>query len=159
MNSTFDRPRQNKANLGKPGWNPGNRLCKTKPIADDAGRAGAPVKQTQFPSLCRSGDRHSREGEACQTKPIGAGMAKPAGESCETKPISRGPNRRVGAGSLGRGDGPDGMKSLSRRGGFGILRGQASGVHPRNLASGSPLGAAEWEKMPRWQNRTPVQRI
>ncbi len=32
VNSTFDRPRQNKPNLGKPGWDPGGRLCKTKPI-------------------------------------------------------------------------------------------------------------------------------
>jgi hypothetical protein len=47
VNSTFDRPRQNKANLGKPGWDPGSRLCRTKPIC--AAGAG---------------------GQSCQTNPI-----------------------------------------------------------------------------------------
>jgi hypothetical protein len=32
VNSTFDGPRQNKANLGKPGWDPGSRFCETNPI-------------------------------------------------------------------------------------------------------------------------------
>jgi hypothetical protein len=44
VNRTSDRPRQNKANFGKPGWDPGSRLCKTKPIW--------------------------RRGRLCETKPI-----------------------------------------------------------------------------------------
>jgi hypothetical protein len=59
----------------------------------------------------------------------------------------------------GRGHGLHGTKRLSPEGGSDILRAQASGVRPRSLAWGSPLGAAECEKMPKWQNRTRVQRI
>ncbi len=78
----------------------------------DAGR-GMLYKQTQFPPRCRSGDRRSREGRTCETKPIGEGIGvQGSGGSdlipdtrpltpallCGTKPIGR-------IGSVARGTG------------------------------------------------------
>jgi hypothetical protein len=73
VNSTSDRPRQNKANLGKPGWDPGSRLCRTKPISGAGSRgAGANrAKQTQFGPAGRLGPWR---GKLCETNPIPAAM-------------------------------------------------------------------------------------
>jgi hypothetical protein len=82
---------------------------KTKPIwASPAGVRGVDyAEQTQFLLLCRSGDRRSREAEACETKPISGtrpgrrgpivrnepnlarhGQGRVAtGGRCETKPV------------------------------------------------------------------------
>jgi len=60
--------------------------CETNPISrrgragrglGDAGR-GVWYKQTQFLPLCRSGDRRSREGKSCETKPIPGGQDIPS---------------------------------------------------------------------------------
>jgi hypothetical protein len=70
---SFHHPRpmpivRNKAKLGRAGLSGGR----------DAGRAqGNCAKQTQFLPLCRSGDRRSREGRLCETKPIPAGSLGP----------------------------------------------------------------------------------
>jgi hypothetical protein len=56
------------------------------------------AKQSQFLPLCRSGDRRSREGKLCETKPnlgwLGyLGADAMGGQSCETKPIWKGVGR------------------------------------------------------------------
>jgi hypothetical protein len=51
---------------------PAGQFCQTKPIpAVGRGCQGAKcAKRTQFPPLCRSGDRRSRKGKMRQTNPI-----------------------------------------------------------------------------------------
>jgi hypothetical protein len=97
VNSTCDRPRQNKANLGKPGWGSAESIMQNK--ANSGGVANR-AKQTQFLASRALGNT-----QLCKTKPIcpaarvsdTANRAKrtqflrsamaPEDEMCKTKPI------------------------------------------------------------------------
>jgi hypothetical protein len=75
VNGTSDRPRQNKANFGKPGWDPGSRLCKTKPIwrrgrSCDIASMPRFGKQSQLAARPRGWDRGPFPGRLRKTKPI-----------------------------------------------------------------------------------------
>jgi hypothetical protein len=66
----------------------GSQSCETNPISEPrpAGRRGQLYKQTQFPPLCRSGDRPS-QGADCAKRtqfPPVPGGARPGGRGCRT---------------------------------------------------------------------------
>ncbi len=66
----------------------GDNCAKQSQSPATPGGLGLLYKQTQFLSLCRSGDRRSRESEACETNPIQPGLGSPpTSERCKTNPI------------------------------------------------------------------------
>jgi hypothetical protein len=69
----------------------------------DPGR-GVLYKQTQFLPLCRSGDRRSREGKSCETKPILRLRIADSGQPCGGTPLrAAGPGPVVQTNPIWRG--------------------------------------------------------
>jgi hypothetical protein len=97
--------------LGGAGAPTGGR-CETNPILEPrpAGRRGQLYRQTQFPPLCRSGDRHSQGADcaertqSAERRPVGRGqrakerrgrVPRRRSQPCETKPIYFGVRKTI----------------------------------------------------------------
>jgi hypothetical protein len=102
VNRTSDRPRQNKANFGKPGWDPGSRLCKTKPIrrrgrSCDIASMPRFGKQSQFPPRRGTRPAGGGRGAIAQNKANSREPARPGGrlyKQTQFLPLCRSGDRR-----------------------------------------------------------------